>query len=116
MTRTLECSAALTILLFAASPGYAGPCAASIAKAQAKVDAAIERSANSNGWRPESLDALRGDQPTPRSLAETEGHKGFGFEVALDSLDRAREADHAGDTVVCRRQLTRVMAILRQQR
>ncbi|MHC2518966.1 hypothetical protein ACVMHW_004848 [Bradyrhizobium diazoefficiens] len=116
MTATFRCCAALAGLLFAAPRAYAGPCEASIASVQARVDAAIEREAGSSGWRPESLDALRGYQPTPRSLAQAEGRNGFNLQIALDSLDRARAADRAGDTAACRRQLASVKRIIRQQR
>jgi hypothetical protein len=116
MKKSVKCYAALAVLLLAASPAHAGPCEASIATLQARVDAAIENSAGSVGWRPESLAATRGYQPTPRSLAQAEGRNGTDLQIALDSLDRARAADRSGDIATCRRQLAHVKSILRQQR
>jgi hypothetical protein len=100
----------------AASPAYAGPCASSIARLQLKVDAAIEQRAYSGPWKPESIDALRGHQPTPRSIAAAEASNGFNLDRALDLLDRARAADRSGDVATCSQALANVRAELRQQR
>jgi len=105
MTTTTRYYAVIAILLLAVSPSHAGSCAQAIATVQSDVDAAIENRAGSHGWRPEGLDALRGYQPTPGSLAATEGTVGEQFQVALDSLDRARAADRSGYTEVCRREV-----------
>jgi hypothetical protein len=115
MTTTVKCSFAILALLCAASPAYAGPCAPSIARVQAKVDAAIEKRAGADGWKRESLDATRNYQPTPHSLAATEGYRGQDLEVALDSLDRARAADNVGNVPVCQAELAAAKAILRPQ-
>ncbi|MCH3002885.1 hypothetical protein K3W91_15395, partial [Listeria monocytogenes] len=66
-----------------------------------------------DGWKSESLDALRGYQPTPRSLAATEGSHRRGFEQALDALAQARAASDAGDSAGCHRALTNARAALR---
>ncbi|AUC99121.1 hypothetical protein CWS35_36410 [Bradyrhizobium sp. SK17] len=116
MTTVSKCSVAVFVLLGAISPTHASPCATSIARVQAKVDAAIEKRAATDGWRPESLGATRGYQPTPRSLAATEGHPGLELDIALDSLNRARAADSVGDIDVCRTQLSYARAALRSQR
>ncbi len=116
MTTTVKCSFAILALLCVASPAYAGPCAPSIARVQAKVDAAIEKRAGADGWKRESLDATRNYQPTPHSLAATEGYRGQDLEVALDSLDRARAADNVGNVAVCQAELASAKAILRPQR
>lgn len=105
MTRITKCHAAVVALTLAATPVHAGSCTRAIAKVQAQVDAAIENRARENGWRRESVGARRGYQPTPRSIAATEGIPGEQFEVALDSLDRARAADRSGYTEVCRREV-----------
>ena len=116
MTTTLKCSFAIFALLCAASPGYAGPCAPSIARVQAKIDAAIEKRAGADGWKHESVDATRNYQPTPWSLAATEGQRGQSLEVALDSLDRARAADNVGNVAVCRQELAAAKAVVRSRR
>lgn len=113
MTSTAKLPIALLILLGAASPAFAGTCAEEIAHTQVQLDRAIEKDAGSHGWKPESLNALRSHQPTPRSLAEAESGDGVDFTAALDSLDRARAADHIGDTRACSRELARARAILR---
>jgi hypothetical protein len=116
MITTLKYNVAILALLCATSPTHAGPCAASIARVQAQADAIIEKRAGADRWRPESLAATRNYQPTPRSLAATEGYRGQDLEVALDSLDRARAADKVGDTVVCQQALASAKAILRAPR
>jgi hypothetical protein len=80
------------------------------------VDAAIEKRAGSDRWKPESLAATRNYQPTPRSLAATEGYHGQDLEVALDSLDRARAADRVGNIAVCKQALASARTIVRAQR
>ncbi len=114
MTTSLKGYAAISLLLLAASPAWAGPCTNTIASVQAKVTAAIENRAGSDGWKPQSLDATRSYQPTPRSLAATEGRSGAVLEYALDALDRARAADRAADSATCHQQLTNARAALRR--
>jgi hypothetical protein len=117
MTKTIKTPqyyAAIAALLMVASPTHAGPCARTIASVQAQVDATIEKRADSGGWKPESLDALRGYQPTPRSLAAAEGSDEQRFKYALDSLDRARAADRDGDSAACHRELANARAALHQ--
>jgi hypothetical protein len=94
-------SLARTILLFVASPAFAGPCESSINELQARVDAAIERQAVADPAKPESLRALRNYQPTPQSLAETEGAAGESFQTVLALLKQARSADGASDLDRC---------------
>jgi hypothetical protein len=114
MTKTIACIAAIAGLLFIAPPANAGPCAQTIAAVQAQVDAAIENRAGADGWKRESLNATRNYQPTPRSLAATEGSDGKLFEYVLDTLDRARAADRAADSAACHRALENARAALRR--
>ena len=111
MTKIVMRNAALIALLLATSPAHAGPCARAIASVQTQVDIAIENSAGSDG---ESLNALHGYQPTPRSLAASEGGDGELFVYALDALDRARAADRAADSATCDRELANAKAALRR--
>ena len=113
MTSTAKYRIAVCILLCAAAPAHAASCKHSITRVQAQVDAAIEKNAGSHGWAPESLGAMRGYQPTPRSLAAVEDRYAPDFTEALDSLDRARAADRIGDMAACNRELARVRALLR---
>lgn len=114
MTKTIRYYAALATLLLAALPAHAGSCARAIASTQAQVDAAIEKRAGSDGWKPESLNALRGYQPTPRSLAAAETVSWEQFKMALDALDRARAADRSGYTDACRREVANTRSVLGQ--
>lgn len=110
----IRIAAATIILLQAASPARAASCSDSIGRVQAQLDAAIERNAGAHGWSPESLDALRGHQPTPRSLAQAEGASGVYLRLALDALDRARAADSSSDIATCRRELYEAKRLLRK--
>jgi alkylhydroperoxidase family enzyme len=111
---TMKYCPAIAALLLAVSPAHAGPCSHTIASIQAQVDAAVENRAGSDGWEPESLNALRGYQPTPYSLAAAEGSNGQTFEFALASLGRARVADRVGDSATCHQELANARAALRQ--
>lgn len=115
MTNSIKCGFAVFTLLCVTSPSYADSCGPLIAGVQAKVDAAIERRAGHDRSKHESLDATLSRQPTPFSLAATEGERGADLEVALESLDRARAADRVGDVAVCRRELASARAILRRR-
>jgi hypothetical protein len=77
---------ASTILLFVASPSFAGPCKSSIDELQARVDAAIEKQAAADPPKPESLRALHNYQPTPQSIAASEGAVGKRFRACWCSL------------------------------
>ncbi|SCB09762.1 hypothetical protein GA0061098_1001278 [Bradyrhizobium shewense] len=114
-TSLIRIGIVVSVLLQAASPAHAASCERSIARVQAQLDAAIEKNAGADGWGPESLSALRGHQPTPRSLAQAEGSSGVHLQVALDALDRARAADRSSYITTCRRQLFRAKLILRRQ-
>jgi len=111
----IRIAAALIFLVDAASPVHAASCENSIGRVQAQLDAAIEKDADAHGWGPESLDALRSHQPTPRSLAQAEGPSGAHLLLALDALDRARAADRSSDIARCRRELSEATLLLRKQ-
>jgi hypothetical protein len=100
--------AAIIIPVLTIAPSYAGPCQDSIDRVQARVDAIIVKRAGQGPWRPESIDALRGYQPTPRSLAAAEGAgNGSRVQRALNALDRARAADGSGNVALCNAELNR---------
>lgn len=112
MTEIVTVLCAAFALLCVASPAYSGVCTRSVARVQAQIDAAIEAQAGSQPWQPESLSALRGHQPTPRTLATADGSPEL--LRALGSLDRARAADRAGDRARCTTELGNTKATLRQ--
>jgi hypothetical protein len=100
--------AAIIFLLLTIAPSHAGPCQDSIDRVQARLDAIIAKRAGQGPWRPESIDALRGHQPTPRSIAAAEGAgNGSRVQRALDALDRARDADRSGNVALCNAELDR---------
>ena len=106
--------AAIVTLLLTTAPSQAGPCRDSIDRVQARVDAIIAKRAGQGPWKPESLDALRSYQPTPRSIAAAEGN-GSRVQRALNALDRARAADGAGNIARCNAELKRAMRALGSQ-
>lgn len=108
----IRIATAVIVLLHATSPAHAASCEDSIGRVQAQLDAAIEKNAGAHGWGPESLDALRSHQPTPRSLAQAEGPSGQHFQLALDALSRARAADRSRDIATCRREVSQARQIL----
>ena len=113
MSMAARFGAVIIILLLTIAPGYAGPCQDSIDRVQAKVDAIIARRAGQGPWRPESIDALRGHQPTPRSMAAAEGDgNGSRVQRALNALDRARAADGSGNVARCNVELNRARRAL----
>jgi hypothetical protein len=110
MTRNAWFVAATPILLLT-TPSYAGPCQHSIDRVQAQVDAAIDKRAGSGPWLPESVDATRNYQPTPRSIAAAEGDRRL--QSALNSLNRARAADNSRNVTLCDAELKKARRALR---
>jgi hypothetical protein len=114
MKKIVKFCAAVVIVLGASSSAYANPCLQSAAHLQREVDGAIDEWVGSGPWKRESIDALRGHQPTPYSLATAATGNAAGFEDALDALDRARAAGNAGDDGACARELAHARAELRR--
>jgi hypothetical protein len=110
MIRSLGLAAA--VFLFAVAPVVAGPCKSSIDELQRRVDAAIENQAANGGWKPESLSATRSRQPTPSSIAASEGAAGKTFRHVLAVLNRARSADRAGNVARCNAELDKARSAL----
>src|SRR5262245_46726651 len=116
MSKTVQCYAAVVVLLLAASPANAGPCAQTIASVQTEVDGAIENRASLDSSKADSFNALRSYRPTRRFVASTAASNGAHLEYALDALGRARAADRAADSATCHQQLANARAALRQLR
>ena len=112
MQRIRLLNLAAVFLLFAVTPALAGPCTSSIDELQRRVDAAIENQAASGGWKPESLSATRSRQPTPSSIAASEGAAGKKFKHVLALLNRARSADRAGNLARCNAELDKARSTL----
>ena len=111
MRRSPVLTAAAILLLFA-SKAVAGPCKGSIDELQARVDAAINNQAGAGPWKPESLSATRNRQPTPQSIAASEGAAGKKFQHVLVLLKRARIADRASDLAGCNAELDKARSAL----
>jgi hypothetical protein len=89
MTMAARFGAAIIVLLLAIAPSHAGSCQDSIDRVQAQLDAIIAKRAGQGPWMPESIDALRGRQPTPRSIAAAEGAgNGSRLQRALNALEQ----------------------------
>ena len=116
MNIKMKCGVAILALSCVVSPVSASTCARAIVSAQSRVDAAIEKRAGADKSKRESRAAKLDRQPTPFSLAATEGEPGANLQGALDALDRARDADRAGDVAACQHELASVRAILRRQK
>jgi hypothetical protein len=113
MFMAAQFGAAIIALLLTMAQGQAGSCQGSIDRVQERVDAIVAQRAGQGPWRPESLDALRGYQPTPRSIAAAEGDgNGSRVQRALDALDRARAADASGNLARCNAELNRATRAL----
>ena len=106
--------ATILILPVTIAPSEAGPCKLrSIAFRRGSMPSS-PRGAGQGPWRPESLDALRGYQPTPRSIAAAEGGgNGPRVQRALNALDGARAADASGNLARCNAELNRATRALR---
>jgi len=112
MQQIMSLGLAGAFLLSTALPTHAGACKRAIDRVQAQVDAAIDSSAGSRPWQPESVDALRSHQPTPRSVAAAEGASDHKYDLALIALKRARAADRAGNLKRCNAELGRAASVL----
>lgn len=91
----------LMLMLFLSTTADAASCQDTIDRVQHQVDAAIDQRAGNGPSQPESLDALRSHQPTPRSIANAEGAASASLTQALDALQRARAANGSGNTALC---------------
>ena len=111
MTMAARSGAAIIILFLTISPSEAGPCQDSIDRTQARIDAIIAKRAGQSAWRPESIDAMRGYQPTPRSIAAAEGG-GSRVQRALDALDRARAANASDNVALCNAEVNKARRVV----
>ena len=112
MRNYLAAAAAAIGLAMSSIDCSAGPCSSDIAAMQARLNARLEEKAAAGPTAPESQNALRHRQPTPRSLAEAERSLGElppekGGIVGA-AMARARAADAAGDREACERALDEI--------
>jgi hypothetical protein len=88
------------------SPTLAGSCSGEIDAVMARVQAALEARAGSGpGAQEHAVVGGRHIQPTPGSIAAAEEKLGAiepkTVELVIQAMERARDADRAGDNVAC---------------
>ena len=83
-----------------------------VSRPSQRRDAAIDSQAGAGAWKPESLSATRSRQPTPQSIAASEGAAGKEFQHVLALLKRARIADRAGNLARCNAELDKARSAL----
>jgi len=98
-----------SVLLIAAPPSFAGPCAPEIDKVQSQLDARLETAAAKGPTGTETTSAKMHRQPTPATIGAAEEQLGDisaeSQKAAESALARARKADSAGQLEVCERDL-----------
>lgn len=94
---------AATVLVGGSVVCQAGPCTNDIVKVQAQIARAEASSPSVGPSAPQSVGAQLHHQPTPSSVGAAESKASAGARAALD---RARQADAAGDLAGCQRALT----------
>jgi hypothetical protein len=101
--RTLiACTAAL---LASTSASYAGPCSEEIARFRAEIEVKQQANATAGPAAPEGTAATMHRQPTPKSIGAAESRLGEvpqeKLQAVWGAVDRATEADRAGDQIAC---------------
>ena len=103
----IVCAGALVVSM---SASYAGPCSEETARFRAEIEAKQHANADAGPAAPESTAATTHRQPTPESIGAAESQLG---EVSPEKLqaveaavERASEADRAGDQINCKEALT----------
>jgi hypothetical protein len=98
-----------TALIFSVSVTYAGPCSEDIVRFRAEIDANQHANAATGSTGPESTAATTHRQPTPQSIGAAESQLGEASPAKLQAvtaaLQRANDADSAGDQVACEKDL-----------
>ena len=98
----IVCAAALVVSM---SISYAGPCSQEIARFRAEIDAKQHSNAAAGSTAPESTAATTHRQPTQRSIGAAESQLGEvspeKLQAVMAAVERASEADRAGDQIAC---------------
>ena len=93
------------VLVVSISTSYAGPCSQEIARFRAEIDAKQHSNAVAGSSAPESTAATTHQQPTQWSIGAAESQLGEvspeKLEAVLGAMERASEADRAGDQIAC---------------
>jgi hypothetical protein len=111
----MACEAALVVWM---SVSYAGPCSQEIARFRAEIDAKQHSNAAAGLSAPESTAATTHRQPTQRSIGAAESRLGEvspeKLQAVMAAVDRASDADRAGDQIACEETLVDAWRALRQ--
>jgi hypothetical protein len=106
---------ALAAMLLAGR-ALAGPCSDDIYQADLSIENRLDSAAASGKTAPESTAATLHRQPTPGSIAAAEGKLGDLSDqdvIAMtEEMDKARDADMAGNRAACLKALAEVRRIL----
>jgi hypothetical protein len=94
-----------TALVVSISVSYADPCSQEIDRFRAEIDAKQRSNAAAGLSAPESTAATSHRQPTQRSVGAAESQLGEvspeKLQAVMSAVDRASEADRAGDQIAC---------------
>ena len=98
----IACTAALFASMSASS---AGPCSGEIARFRAEIEAKQQANADAGPAAPEGTAATMHRQPTPESIGAVESQLGEvspeKLQAVWGAVERAGEADRAGDQIAC---------------
>jgi GTP cyclohydrolase FolE2 len=98
----IPCATALVVSM---SISYAGPCSQEIARLRADIDAKQRANAAAGSTAPQSTEATTHRQPTQWSIGAAESRLSEvppeKLGAVLFALERASEADRAGDQTAC---------------
>ena len=107
-----------TALVVSMSTSYAGPCSQEIARFRAEIDAKQHSNAAAGLSSPESTAATTHRQPTQRSIGAAESQLGEvspkKLQAVMAAVNRASEADRAGDKIACEEALVDAWRAFRQ--
>jgi hypothetical protein len=106
------CAMSIAGLCLLAIPAEAGPCAKDIDRMDDRVNAWLDKVAAEEPAKRQSLGAQEHRQPTPRSIAEAEGVPSAKIAKARNAMERARQADRAGDKAACENALAEIPPLL----
>jgi len=93
-------------------PAAAGPCTDDIRRMEDRINGWLDRLAAGEPTKRQTLGAQMHRQPTPRSIAEAEGIPSATIAGVRDAMERAREADRAGDKAACDKALAEISPLL----
>jgi GTP cyclohydrolase FolE2 len=111
----IACAAALVVSI---SVSYAGPCSQEIVRFRSAIDAKQHSNAAAGLSASESTAATTHRQPTQWSVGAAESQLGEvspkKLQAVMAAVERASEADHAGDQITCEEALADAWRVFSQ--